>query len=431
MRTWWLQISAVLLLVSTGCRTLVPSSAGHMAPLDDQDRKTAQALAHFGQGLLYEVQQGPSSPAAFDHYAAAAQLVPGERIVASRVALSALHRKRPHEAIPYLQAACEANPDDIDTWIDLAAAYRLTGQLDPALAAYRRAIAIDPTVTPVYLAIAVILIAEARESEALASLATAHARADRPLLIEAFVQAHAKRLLEQGRNEASIACFERLVQWDEPQRASYYQILAELHLNAGRTKQSLASFEAAWVAHALTASESHDPEHSEIFYLRYAAVCEYAGQLDRAVDLLEAGLIVYPESHRVLNFLAYTWAVQNTQLERALQYAQQALTLDAENPAYLDTRGWIHYRMGAFDDALADIRQALASYGNEAEILTHLGAIQAARGETALAIQAWQAAVRHGTPGTPAVLSAADALRQHDAPVPPAAATPTPPDAGR
>ncbi len=427
MRTWLPYICAVLLLVSIGCRSLSPFGKGHTPSTNDQDRITAQALAHYGQGLLYDAQAGPDSPEAFMHYTAAAQLAPGERILAARVALAALHRERPHEALPYLVAATAASPDSLDAWLDLAAAYRLTDQSAPALAAYRHAVTIAPHKTAIYLAMALVHIADDRADDAMNILREGHAQGDRPALIEAFLREHAHQTLQRGREQEAIASIEQLARWDESQREGVAIIVAELHLEAGRTAQALAAFESAR-APAGNAATPHPTALTERFYLHYAAACEQADRPDQMMALLQEGLLLYPAAHRLLNFIAYSWAVENTRIPEALAAVQRALELDADNPAYLDTRGWIHFRMGQFDAALADTSRALTLYGNDPEILNHLGAIHAARGEADLAIQAWQAAVRHGAPTSPAVLSATAALRQLNAPVPAPAAPPPPAD---
>ena len=492
MRTWLPVISAVLLLVSTGCRSLTPTSTGSIAPLNESDLNTAQALAHYGQGLLYEAQEGPASESAYEHYAAAAELAPGERTVTSRVAISALHRRRPLEAVPYLVAACRTTPTDIDAWIDLAAAYRLTNQPDLALAAYRQALTLDPTATALYLAIAVVLSSEEREAESLEILTQARSQCANPQLIRAFVHEYANRLIARGATADAISCMERLVEWDATRHPSYYLILGELNLleqqtvkaehyyrlaiaeeaalplayihlaslllikdpaaaislladgcqrfpeesslhvaraytlsDSGQLTEAVSAFETAW--DLLTQQQEGEDALSPgiDFYLQYGAICNLAGLKEKAIDIFEACLVLYPKAHRVLNYLAYMWAVQDTMLDRALEYVERAIALDASNAAYLDTRGWVHYRMGAFDKALQDTKRALELYGNDAEILTHLGMIHEARGERSEAIKAWQDAAHYGTPGADATRAAIESLRQRDADVPPPAATPT------
>lgn len=97
-------------------------------------------------------------------------------------------------------------------------------------------------------------------------------------------------------------------------------------------------------------------------------------QMYSALDsLYQAALKRYPENALLLNNYGYSLAERGIQLEHALAMARAALVQDPDNPAYLDTMGWIHYQMGDYQKALEFIRKALAGDEQNAEILEHLG----------------------------------------------------------
>lgn len=60
-----------------------------------------------------------------------------------------------------------------------------------------------------------------------------------------------------------------------------------------------------------------------------------------------------------LNALAYARAVGQRQLDKALAEVEEALEMEGENAAYLDTRGFIHWQLGHFDAALRDMDKAV------------------------------------------------------------------------
>ncbi len=139
--------------------------------------------------------------------------------------------------------------------------------------------------------------------------------------------------------------------------------------------------------------EKATPSFTEPFYLILAAAYD---QLDRRGDaeaLLGECVGQMPDSHRSLNFLAYLWAEENRELEKALAYSVRSLTHDPENAAYIDTLGWIYYRMGRYTEALQTVTKAYSVAGDDAEILLHLGDIQAALGNTDAAIVHWRKSV--------------------------------------
>lgn len=75
-----------------------------------------------------------------------------------------------------------------------------------------------------------------------------------------------------------------------------------------------------------------------------------------------------------LNYIAYSWALKNKNLEKALEFSIRSLSIEPDNPAFLDTYGWIVYKMGNIDEALKYILRA-SELENDSEIYEHLGII--------------------------------------------------------
>jgi tetratricopeptide (TPR) repeat protein len=135
------------------------------------------------------------------------------------------------------------------------------------------------------------------------------------------------------------------------------------------------------------------PSFTEPFYLILAAAYDKLDRRTEAEAQLSECIEKFPGSHRALNFLAYLWADENRNLEKALTYSVRSLTHDPANAAYVDTLGWIYYRLGRFEEALQTITKAHALGGDDPEILLHLGDIQLALGNTEAAIAYWQQSI--------------------------------------
>jgi len=67
----------------------------------------------------------------------------------------------------------------------------------------------------------------------------------------------------------------------------------------------------------------------------------------------------------LLNGLAYAQALGNMELDQALENVSQAIELAGQNPAMLDTRGYIHFLDGNFEAARADLDPAVAGVERE------------------------------------------------------------------
>jgi tetratricopeptide (TPR) repeat protein len=87
---------------------------------------------------------------------------------------------------------------------------------------------------------------------------------------------------------------------------------------------------------------------------------EQAGQLDSAVRVAREVIRRQPENPQALNFLGYLFADHNRNLEEARQLISKALDKDPENGAYLDSMGWVYYRLGRFADARGELEKAVA-----------------------------------------------------------------------
>jgi tetratricopeptide (TPR) repeat protein len=73
-----------------------------------------------------------------------------------------------------------------------------------------------------------------------------------------------------------------------------------------------------------------------------------------------------------LNYVGYTYAEQNDSLDYALQLVNRALEIDKDNGYYIDSRGWVYYMMGRYDEAAQELRKA-AEIVEDAVIFEHLG----------------------------------------------------------
>jgi tetratricopeptide (TPR) repeat protein len=135
-----------------------------------------------------------------------------------------------------------------------------------------------------------------------------------------------------------------------------------------------------------------DTLRTAYFHFHFGSALERIGRLEEAETELRACIRLAPDFAEAKNYLAYMWAERALQLPEALELVEAALAAQPENPAYLDTRGWVHYQAGRLDLALRDIRRALAVEGMEddGELLRHLGDVLWMMGHPERARAAWR-----------------------------------------
>ena len=95
-----------------------------------------------------------------------------------------------------------------------------------------------------------------------------------------------------------------------------------------------------------------------------------------------------PENIRTLNALGYTLADRTNRYEEALTYIKKAYEQKPDDPAIIDSLGWVHYRLGNLDEARRLLQQAWDMTGNS-EIGAHLGEVIWAQGDHEAARRIW------------------------------------------
>ncbi len=126
------------------------------------------------------------------------------------------------------------------------------------------------------------------------------------------------------------------------------------------------------------------------FYLIYGETCHETGQAEKAEQIFEQCISIFPSAHLALNYLAYTWAEKGVHLDKALNYINRALEQEPDNGAYTDTLAWIYYKKESFDEAQKQIRQANTLMPNNATVTDHYGDILSALNKLDDAISFWQ-----------------------------------------
>jgi len=102
-----------------------------------------------------------------------------------------------------------------------------------------------------------------------------------------------------------------------------------------------------------------------------------AEKVDR-LDMAEADLLKViskePDNANALNALGYTLADRTARYQEALDYIKRAANLVPDDPAILDSLGWVSYRLGKMDEALKWLSKAFEML-EDAEIAAHYGEV--------------------------------------------------------
>lgn len=110
-------------------------------------------------------------------------------------------------------------------------------------------------------------------------------------------------------------------------------------------------------------------------------------------DLYEQALKIYPDNILLLNNYAYHLSERGVRLKEALEMSKKTIDKEPQNSSYLDTYGWIFYKMQDYKNALYYIDKA-ARIGPNATLYEHLGDVYEGMGDIVKALKFWNQSLK-------------------------------------
>ena len=174
-----------------------------------------------------------------------------------------------------------------------------------------------------------------------------------------------------------------------------YIALAQMYSRIKDWPQAEAS-----INKALELSTKTDDKEYTLFVA--GSIYERQKKYDLAEEQFHKVIADDPKNAQALNYLGYMLADRGTRLEEALGYIRRAVALDPQNGAYLDSLGWVYYRMGNYELAEENLRRASEKIGSDPTVQAHLGDLYQKTGRLKLATTHWQRALEEWKKSVPA-----------------------------
>jgi tetratricopeptide (TPR) repeat protein len=114
---------------------------------------------------------------------------------------------------------------------------------------------------------------------------------------------------------------------------------------------------------------------------------------NKSDSLYEYILIKEPDNSLILNNYAYSLSERGDSLSYALDMSKKAIDSDPENASYLDTYGWIHFKLGNYNDAEKFIQKSVDKEPDNSTLYDHLGDVLMKLGKKKKAVESWQKAL--------------------------------------
>ncbi|HVA56057.1 MAG TPA: tetratricopeptide repeat protein [Gammaproteobacteria bacterium] len=203
----------------------------------------------------------------------------------------------------------------------------------------------------------------------------------------------ARVLMSQHKPDVARSYIDDIVGMDPDDGVQFRIAEAQLFSDAGDSKTALQVFNQGLM---------EDPGNPDLLYAR-ALLQEDIGDALAAENSLRQILAEQPDNADALNALGYMLALHSTNYQEARGYIEKALLLKPDDPAIIDSMGWVEYRLGNYPQALSYLRKAYAQLADP-EIAAHLTEVLWVSGEKQEAHRIWSSALKQH-PGDAALLA--------------------------
>ncbi len=213
----------------------------------------------------------------------------------------------------------------------------------------------------------------------------------------------AQQLADTGKVDESIQLAKSVLKGGPDDRDSYIMI-SQIYLRLKHWKDA---------EDAIAQAEKYAVRPEEKEYIRFlqGSIYERQKKYDQAEQAFRDVLQQNPTNSMALNYLGYMLADRNSHLEEALTLVKKALDFDPQNYNYIDSLGWVYFKLGNYDQAEENLRRAADKSPNDATIQDHLGELYARTNRFKLAAAHWEHALYEWNKSTPGDVDQQDVAR--------------------
>lgn len=270
----------------------------------------------------------------------------------------------------------ELNPDNTSVLLYMGGLYYRMKNYAAAEAAFDRAKKANPADTTAYFWLGVLAEERRDWDAAIANMEFIYAKdPSASILTRLSYYYSAKKEFKKAN-----AYLEKLVELDPQSPAAHY-MLGLGYFDAKKYRQSERSFQKAL---------SISPEAPEIHF-HLGVLYDQWKKFDKAVPAFREAIRLKPDYPQALNYLGYSLADRDMNLEEAEELISRAVERDPDNGSYRDSLGWVYFKRGKLDDAARELGKAVQLFP-DAIIWEHLGDVRVQMGDFDAAWDAYRSA---------------------------------------
>jgi len=187
---------------------------------------------------------------------------------------------------------------------------------------------------------------------------------------------------KMGNTEKAIKLLTSHTGADSNRNPLFYALLSSLYQAQGDNHAAMKVMETAVGVY---------PDNAQLLF-EYGLILEKNGMGDQALSKMEKVLELQPDHAEALNYIGYTWADRNVNLDKALLYILKANSLKPESGFIIDSLGWVYYRLGNFEQAAEELEHSVELVPDDPHIYQHLGDVYRSLNKNSDALKAYKKA---------------------------------------
>ncbi|MCF7669078.1 MAG: tetratricopeptide repeat protein [Verrucomicrobia bacterium] len=293
--------------------------------------------------------------AAVAHYKQLKEMMPNEAVMQLKLADAYIRQGDKTNAISELESLVDRNPSDPTkrAYYLLGSLYAEQDELEKAEINLEQALIVNPELEQAYIKLAGIRLNLGKAEAAVQILEKASDKFPRNFFVEYYMGLALNQLEEFNKATEHFTAAEVIADTSRPELMNAY------------------------------------------FYFNFGVALERSKQFDRAAEYFKTSLELAPDNVEAMNYLGYMWADQEVNLKEARELIEKAVVQEPKNSAFLDSLGWVRFKLGHTDKALEQLLEAAElSEEDDPVIYDHLGEVYKALGQTSKAAECWRKSLR-------------------------------------
>ncbi len=335
-------------------------------------------LANYYLGLIYGSYLKKYDKA-IDAYNKVLESDPDSMQIYSAIAQIYLDQKKRVPALKVLLKMEKLAPEDIAIQLKIALIYYDMKKYDDAADRFEKILKWNPESDKIRYYLAVIYSMSNRMDDSIRHFRQLPASST--FIADAYLQVAQHYFQNKDIDKVGEVLNEAMSK--KPDEPDFYKFLGGIYENEGRMEESIE---------VLEKGQKALPANEDILFLLGVAY-DRMDRFDDALKMMNKVVALNPKNASALNYVGYTYADRGTNLDKAEDMLQEAISIRPDDGFIMDSLGWLYFKKGDLTKASELLQQASKLVPEEAAVYEHLGDVYYKRNDTKKALKLYKKAV--------------------------------------